>query len=176
MSEIANNRILRITRLLVYLIMGLIAVAGVVVALVAVILPFFWQEAAQEIAKQNALMDTQALLPKLYAIFALGILTLGLVWTIMRKLLAIIDSVAAGHPFVAANALRLKAIGWAMIGVQIVGIPLAITAGEAADLFGENNVDFDLSINGILAILLVFILAGIFERGAEMREELEGTV
>ena len=81
MSEVANNRILRITRLLVYLIMGLIAVAGVVVALVSVILPFFWQEAAQEIAKQNALMDTQALLPKLYAIFALGILTLGLVWT-----------------------------------------------------------------------------------------------
>ena len=176
MSEVANNRILRITRLLVYLIMGLIAVAGVVVALVSVILPFFWQEAAQEIAKQNALMDPQALLPKLYAIFALGILTLGLVWTIMRKLLAIIDSVAAGHPFVAANALRIKAIGWSMIGVQIVGIPLVITAGEAADLFGDNNVNFDLSINGILAILLVFILAGIFERGAEMREELEGTV
>ena len=31
-------------------------------------------------------------------------------------------------------------------------------------------------LNGILSILLVFILAGIFERGAEMREELEGTV
>ena len=43
-------------------------------------------------------------------------------------------------------------------------------------MFGENNVDNDLSLSGILAILLVFILAGVFERGAEMREELEGTV
>ena len=48
--------------------------------------------------------------------------------------------------------------------------------GNAADMFGESDTGWDLSLNGILAILLVFILAGIFERGAEMREELEGTV
>jgi len=71
------------------------------------------------------------------------------------------------------NAL---AIGVVMVGVQIVGLPLATAAGNVADLFGENDVGFDLPLNGILAILLVFILAGIFERGAEMREELEGTV
>ena len=94
----------------------------------------------------------------------------------MRKILAIIGSVEDRNPFVVANAVRLKAIGWLMVAVQIIGIPLAIVAREAADMFGENNVDLDISLNGILAILLVFILAGIFERGAEMREELEGTV
>ena len=94
----------------------------------------------------------------------------------MRKLLAIIDSVEDRNPFIIANAMRLRAIGWLMVGLQIVGLPLAVAAGNVADLFGENDVDMDFSLNGVLAILLVFILAGIFERGAEMREELEGTV
>jgi hypothetical protein len=176
MTQIADNRILRITKLLVFLIMGFVAVGGVVLALVSVGLPLYWNEALAEIAKEKPGIDTSSLLPGLLAIFALGILVLGLLWTMMRKLLTIIDSVEDGNPFIKANAVRLRAIGWMMVGVQIVGLPLATAAGNVADLFGENDVGFDLPLNGILAILLVFILAGIFERGAEMREELEGTV
>lgn len=176
MTEIADSRILRITKLLVYLIMGFVAVGGLVLALVSVGLPLFWTEALAEIAKEKPGIDTGNLLPGLLAIFALGILVLGLIWTMMRKLLAIIDSVEDRNPFVAANAARLRTIGWLMVGLQIIGLPLAVAAKNVADIFGENNVDMDLSLNGILAILLVFILAGIFERGAEMREELEGTV
>ncbi len=176
MTQIADNRILRITRLLVFLIMGFVAVGGAVLALVSVGLPIFWTDVLAEIAKAKPGIDTSSLLPGLLAIFALGILVLGLLWTMMRKLLNIIDSVEDGNPFIMANAVRLRAIGWMMVGVQIVGLPLATAAGNVADLFGENDVGFDLPLNGILAILLVFILAGIFERGAEMREELEGTV
>lgn len=176
MTEIADNRILRVTRLLVYLIMGLVAMAGAVIAAVSVILPFFWTDAVAELGKTNPGLDPAALLPNMLSVFALGILVLGLIWTIMRKLLAVIASVEVGNPFVRANALRLKTIGWLMVGLQIVGVPLAIAAGKAADMFGESDTGLDISLNGILAILLVFILAGIFERGAEMREELEGTV
>jgi Protein of unknown function (DUF2975) len=176
MTEIADNRILRITKLLVFLIMGFVAFGGVVLALVSVGLPLYWTEALAEIAKQKPGIDTGNLLPGLLSIFGLGIMILGLLWTMMRKLLAIIASVEDGNPFIMANAVRLRAIGWMMVGVQIVGLPLATAAGKVADVFGENDVGFDLPINGILAILLVFILAGIFERGAEMREELEGTV
>jgi hypothetical protein len=176
MNEIADNRVLRITRWLVYLIMGLIAAVGVVLALVSVILPFHWADAVAELSKEHPGLDPVTLVPQLLSVFALGILALGLIWTIMRKLLAIIASVEDGNPFIHANALRLKAIGWTMVGLQIVGVPLAIAAGEVADRFGESDTGLDISLNGILAILLVFILAGIFERGAEMREELEGTV
>ncbi len=184
MTEIADNRILRITKLLVFLIMGFAAVGGVVLALVSVGLPFYWNEALAEIAKEKPGINTSNLLPGLLAIFAFGIIVLlghslvvlGLLWTMMRKLLVIIDSVEDGNPFIKANAVRLRAIGWIMVGIQIVGLPLATTAGNVADLFGENDVGFNFPLNGILAILLVFILAGIFERGAEMREELEGMV
>ena len=176
MSQIADNRILRITKLFVYLIMGMVALVGAILAGVSIILPFFWTEAVAALAKSNPGLDPVALLPNLLQIFALGIFVLGLIWTIMRKLLAVVDSVEDGNPFVRANAVRLKAIGWLMVGIQIVGVPLAIAAGEAADLFGESDTGLDISFNGILAILLVFILAGIFEHGADMREELEGTV
>ena len=176
MTEIADNRILRITRLLVYLIMGVVAIAGALLAVMCVVLPFYWTEAMAELNTAHPNLDPATLLPHLLSVFALGILTLGLIWTMMRKLLAIIASVEDGNPFIRANAIRLKAIGWLMVGLQIVGVPLAIAAGNAADMFGESDTGWDLSLNGILAILLVFILAGIFERGAEMREELEGTV
>jgi hypothetical protein len=176
MAEITDNRILRITRWPVYLIMGVVAIAGALLALVSIVLPFYWTEAIAELNTVHPNLDPLTLLPNLLSVFALGIVTLGLIWTMMRKLLAIIASVEDGNPFVRANALRLKAIGWLMVGLQIVGVPLAIAAGNAADMFGESDTGWDLSINGILAILLVFILAGIFERGAEMREELEGTV
>jgi hypothetical protein len=176
MPTLTEDRLLKATRLLLLLIMGLMAFAAIVLLIVAAILPFHWTEAAAEIAKEYPALDADALFPRLYAIFALGLLILGGVFTIMRKLLAIVDSVALGDPFVRINAERLRTIGWLMVAVQIIGIPLAIVASETADLFGENNVDMDMSLNGILAILLVFVLAGIFDRGAAMREELEGTV
>ena len=176
MTDNTQNRILRVTRWLVYMIMGLVAFVGVALAAVSVILPFFWNEAVKELLANHPGMNVSELMPLLLAVFALGIVVLGLIWTMMRKLLAIIASVEIGNPFILANALRLKAIGWMMVALQLVGIPMAILAGHAADMFGESDTGLDISLNGILAILLVFILAGIFERGAEMREELEGTV
>jgi hypothetical protein len=39
-----------------------------------------------------------------------------------------------------------------------------------------NDVDFGLSFGGVLLALVLFILARVFRKGAEMRAELEGTV
>jgi hypothetical protein len=40
----------------------------------------------------------------------------------------------------------------------------------------EMNVNFDMSPVGLMGVLLIFVLAQIFRRGAQMRAELEGTV
>jgi hypothetical protein len=176
MNAVPDNRLPRVTRWLVYLIMALIAFAAVVLVLVSVILPFHWDEAAVEIVKEYPKLDTDTLLPRLYMVFAFGIVILGLVWTMLKKLLGIINSVEHGDPFILQNAARLRAIGWLMVAVQLIGFPLAFAARATADLFGKHDVGLDFSLNGLLAILLVFILADVFKRGAEMREELEGTV
>lgn len=176
MANSSSNPVLLITRALILLIMGLMAVAATILVATAVVLPFYWTEVAQQIAVEKPGLDAAALYPWIYVVFALGLVALALIGTIMRKLLAIVGSVALGEPFAMANAVRLKAIGWLMVALQLIGVPLALAAGEAADLFGSNNVGFDFSLNAVLSILLVFVLAGIFEQGAMMRDELEGTV
>jgi hypothetical protein len=176
MNTSSASRLSQVTRWLVYAIMGLAAAVGIFLVLLAAIAPFYWTEAMVEIAKEHPGLDSAALLPWLLAVFALAVMVLGIFWTILRKLLAILNSVEVGDPFIAANAVRLRAIGWLMVSAQLLGIPLAFAARNAANMFGDNEVGNDFSLNGLLAILLVFILADIFQRGAAMREELEGTV
>ncbi len=38
------------------------------------------------------------------------------------------------------------------------------------------DMDLNISVTGWLAVLLLFVLAGVFEHGAQMREELEATI
>jgi Protein of unknown function (DUF2975) len=176
MTRKNEGALLGVTRVLIVAIMGLAAVVGVAIATGAAIVPFYWDEALATVAKDRPGTDTQGLLTLVYAIFALLIVFLGIAWTIMKKLLAIIATVAGGDPFVHANALRLKAIGWMMVAAQLLGIPLYMAAREVVGRFGERNLDSDFSVTGLLSILLVFVLAGVFEQGAAMREEMEGTV
>jgi hypothetical protein len=104
-------------------------------------------------------------------VFLLALLTLMLLMT------ARIVKTAESDPFVEDNARRLMQIGWLLVAMQIVGL----TADMIISMFPKAVSDhvqagFDLSPVGILAVLLIFVLAQIFRRGAQMRDELEGTV
>lgn len=48
------------------------------------------------------------------AVAVLGLVTIPLNYVLLKRLLAIVETVRAGDPFVAANALRLQAIAWVM--------------------------------------------------------------
>ena len=171
-----NPTVLKATRGVIWVIMALVSVTGIILALVSAVLPFYWAEAIAGIAKEHPISNADGLMTQVYVIIALAIVALGLGWTIMRKLLAMIETVANGNPFILANAARLKAIGWMMVAANIVAFPMLWMADQIARRFGEGHVDGDLSLTGLLSILLVFVLAGVFEQGAIMREELEGTV
>ncbi len=176
MSETANGTVLKITRGLIYLVMAMVGIAGIAMAIAAVALPFGWSHVLAEIAKERPVADAAGLLVWIMVLLAFAIMTLGAIWTILRKLLAIIGTVESGDPFVHANAVRLKAIGWIMVGVHLIGIPMAFLVNHIGDRVGEADMRGDFSITGVLSTLLVFVLAGVFERGAAMREELAGTV
>jgi hypothetical protein len=176
MPSTHNPNVLKATRGVTFVIMGLAALIAIILTIVAVILPFHWTDAVAQLAKEKPQLDPDGLLPLLYVVFAFAIALLGVLWTILRKLLAIIGTVAEGDPFIRANAVRLKAIGWMMTAAYVLGYPLGFAAKAVADKIGENHVNVDVSLTGLLAILLVFVLAGVFEQGAAMREEMEGTV
>ena len=173
---IVRDPLLKTTRLVLFVILGMVGFAGVVIALTSVALPLWWDDALAALARERPKISAEGLLPLLLVLFAGIILILGLVWTIVRKLIAIVGTVSDGDPFVRANAIRLRTIGWLLIAIELGGIPLAVLASRVADHFGENDVNYEISVSGLLAILMTFVLARVFKRGAEMREELEGTV
>ena len=103
----------------------------------------------------------------------LGLVLVGLVHLILRRLLAIVDSVRDGDPFVLENAQRLQTIAWSLLGIELLRLSVA-AIGAAVAIHKSGSSGF--SVVPWLAILLLFVLAGVFLRGARMRADLEGTV
>ena len=58
----------------------------------------------------------------LRAIAVLGLVTIPLNYGILKRLLAMVETVRAGDPFVAANAQRLQAIAWTLLALQLLSI------------------------------------------------------
>jgi Protein of unknown function (DUF2975) len=112
----------------------------------------------------------------LRAIAVLGLVAIPLNYVILKRLLAIVETVRAGDPFVAANADRLHAIAWTLLTLQLLGLVIGAIAKAVAIPGHPLDIDAGFSINGWLAVLLTFLLARVFAEGTLMRDELEGTV
>ncbi|HEX4273155.1 MAG TPA: DUF2975 domain-containing protein [Rhizomicrobium sp.] len=99
------------------------------------------------------------------------------IFHILRLTARIIAAASNGDPFAHGNARRLTAIALLMLAVQLAGrgFDIAMTHYPAA-ITQSYSVYFDISASGMLAVLVIFVLAQIFRRGSEMRAELEGTV
>lgn len=105
----------------------------------------------------------------------IGVASVPLNLIVLRRLLEMIDTVRAGDPFVARNAERLQAIAWAMLGQQILGLLVSLIAEvTSAKEHGLHVGAF--STGGWLAVILLFVLARVFAEGADMRDDLAGTV
>lgn len=108
----------------------------------------------------------------LRAIEVIGLAGAAIVHTILRRLLAIVDTVRGGDPFILQNAKRLDAIAWSVLAIEVLRlmvITIAAVLWESGRLGG-------LSFAPWLAVLLLFVLSGVFAHGARMRADLEGTV
>jgi hypothetical protein len=110
------------------------------------------------------------------AIAVLGLASIPLNYVILKRLLAIVETVRWGDPFVVANASRLQAIAWALLVLQIISIIIGGIGKAISTPAHPVHLNAGFSINGWLAVLLTFLLARVFAVGALMREDLEGTV
>ena len=120
--------------------------------------------------------DAERLVMGLRAIAVLGLAAIPLNYVVLKRLLAIVETVRAGDPFVAANASRLQAIAWALLALQLLSLVIGAIAKTVSTPAHPLHLDAGFSINGWLAVLLTFLLARVFAEGALMREDLEGTV
>jgi len=120
--------------------------------------------------------DTDRLIMGLRAIAALGLAVIPLHYAVLKRLLAIVITVRAGDPFVAANANRLQTIAWALLALQLLSLVIGTIAKTVSTSAHPLDIDAGFSINGWLAVLLTFLLARVFAQGTLMRDDLEGTV
>ena len=147
--------------------------AAVLALLTATIVAEEWTMTALGIPGSS---EIRRLIMPLRAIAVLGLIAIPLNHAVLKRLLAIVDTVRGGDPFVAMNAERLTAIAWTLLALQL----LSMLIGGIGDAVSTRTlpvaVDAGFSTSGWLAVLLSFVLARIFAEGTRMREDLEGTV
>ena len=168
--------LLRATRLLLWLIMGLSAVAGVALLVAA---PFFWAFSGRNVvlaANQGMELTARDAATALSVLIVAGLILLALAFQFLRKLVAIIDSVQDGSPFIPENAARLRAMGWialAFQGMSLLAVPAEIWL---ARIVPRMPVQIHFTLFGVLVALLLFVLARVFDRGIALERDVEGTV
>ena len=112
----------------------------------------------------------------LRAVAILGLVTIPLNHGILARLLAIVETVRAGDPFVAANAQRLQSIARALLALQLLSLVIGAIVRTVSTPAHPLHMDAGFSINGWLTVLFTFLLARVFAEGTLMREDLAGTV
>ena len=180
-----RDPLLTAARLLLMAFIGVIGVAAVAIVLAIPLVIGFQNRVLVEIARKGVETGPEMIgaialvLAGVAALLAMAIYFLAL----LRR---IVLSVGDGDPFIPDNAERLSRMGWLVLAGQIASIPVGalflwiasvVEDSPAADqVHADFQSDFGFSFSSLLLMLVLFILARVFRRGAEMREELEGTV
>ena len=120
--------------------------------------------------------DADRLIMGLRAIAVIGLVAVPLNYLVLKRLKEIVETVRAGDPFIAANAVRLQAIAWTLLALQVLSIVIGGIAKNVSTPAHPLHLNAGFSISGWLAVLLTFLLARVFAQGTQMREEIEGTV
>ncbi|MEO7156758.1 MAG: DUF2975 domain-containing protein [Vicinamibacterales bacterium] len=120
--------------------------------------------------------DTDRLILALRVVASLGLVVVPLNYNILKKLIAMIETVRSGDPFVGANADRLQAIAWMLLSLQVLSMIIGAIGESVFTPAHPVNLDAGFSFNGWLAVLLTFLLARVFAEGTRMCDDLEGTV
>ncbi len=172
---VRRDRILRFTVVVlrILLVLNIAFAAAFLLAMLASV-PFHDLLAGRIAAKYPA-VDVERIVIGIRALLLLGVAASVPAHIIFSRLIAIIGTVLAGETFASPNARRVRAIGWALLAIQLLDVPLLLIVPNFAGL-GIRVDGSSVSIGGWLSVLVAFILARVFAEGAALREDLEGTV
>jgi hypothetical protein len=124
------------------------------------------------LAEDSATRSAAATLIVVRAVMLVGILMVPLAHLLLTRLRAIVTTVQDGDPFVPANARRLTGIAWALLGIQVVDLGFGIVSMS----YAVEEMPWTFALTPWLAVLLLFVLARVFEHGTRMRDELAATI
>jgi hypothetical protein len=173
-KSISSSAMLPVAHVLLRILIVLNWLCGAAILALLFVLPNEqWIMAAFKLSPSP---EAERLVMGLRAIAVLGLAAIPFNHAVLKRLLAIVETVRGGDPFVAANASRLQAIAWALLALNLLSIVIGAIAETVSTPAHPLHINAGFSINGWLAVLLTFLLARVFSEGALMREDLEGTV
>lgn len=106
----------------------------------------------------------------------IGLAAVPVAHVILTRLRAMVMTVRAGDPFVVENARRLNAIAIAVLALELLHLVVGVIVRSDTFAVLGIHIDWSFSFTPWVAVLLLFVLARVFEQGARMRVDLEGTV
>ena len=178
--------LLAVAKLLVLFLQAVFAIGVIGLLAGGTIMLFAQGEVAEQLAKAGSDAPLWLTMTAIIGmILAIAVLIAAL-FVFFRHLGRVIDTVAAGDPFTPVNARRLSWMAWISLAIQFWALLIEVVGYQIGRIFpdgvGEDSwhftVDGDMTFpgNGLLLALVLFILARVFRKGAQMREDLEGTV
>jgi hypothetical protein len=166
-SALATSRVVVRALIVLNLVAGTLIVALLIASIIA---------RDQVFAALGADVTNARLIHGMRLIMVIGIGGTPLAHLLLTRLLAIVETVRFGDPFVSGNARRLQTAAWALLGLEVLHLAVGVIAASASSDSQPLDVDWSFSITGWLAVLLLFVLARVFEHGTRMRDDLQGTV
>ena len=124
--------------------------------------------------KQPARTDAGLLIPVLRVWMLLAVPAIAAVHILLTRLLEMVGTVRAGDPFVPENAVRMKTIAWCLLGLQL--FDLACGAMASTMNAAGSNIPWSFTATGWVAVVLLFVLARVFEQGTRIRADLEAMI
>ncbi len=167
----SEHSTLSLSRIFIKILIAFNILAGVMMVL-AMPASFLFEPVFFEFfTKKPPRIDPSWLMPVLRIWLVLGLGMIATVHVSLSRLLAVVETVRVGDPFVPENAVRLKTIAWCSLVLELLRLVFGVLA--AAMNAAGSNIPWKFSLTGWLAVVLLFVLARVFEVGTRMREDLE---
>ena len=180
MNKYTKDPLLTIGTIIVLIGQGAMAIAALALVLAIPGVALFRDAITSQL--RSSMEDPAFVFPliEVTGIMLMALVVALLMFAFFELLRRIIATVGEGDPFQPVNATRLTKMAWLMLAVELMTFPIAGLAMRLIEIFedvaGQSEVVFGLDISSIVMIITLFILARVFRKGAEMRDELEGTV
>jgi hypothetical protein len=145
---------------------------GVAILLLLFVMPH--EQWIMSVFKLSPGPAAERIITHLQLVAVLGLVAIPLNHGILMRLLAIIDTVRGGDPFVAQNARRLQVTAWLLLALQALSIVIGSIGKAISTPETPVHLSAGFSIAGWVAVIVTFILARVFAEGTVMRDDLEG--
>jgi hypothetical protein len=159
----------------VLLVLNWVFVAAFAATLVLLISPIGREYAIPALTQTYTPEQAELLVRATTGIMIIAIASGFAVHILFKRMLAIVGEAIAGDPFTMLNADRLRVVGWALLAIQILDLMFGLVSMQVEAGTGR-GFDWSFSVGGWIAVLMVFVLARVFEQGSRMRDELAMTV